>query len=718
MSGSIIRTGSLYKQQGSSSGKFFNRLFSRDEWKPKTCIVRDDGKLVYGRGRKEIVLDLVPGGVSRLTRKEEIDTNRRHCFKVQTTDRVLVFSAESEEEVAAWIEAINVSVIGRDDSPYNTMRAAWAMAKKSGGKITTSEAIALASKLNAKASVPDAKAALRRTRGEAGASSSAGGDGRLDYIAFVKFMRKLSVNEGVSALYKEAGGIEGKGLTPEQLAKFMSISEDEAKTSIEKCEGGICDSISLAELLSSPQNSVIHPTETSTVTQDMSKPLSHYWISSSHNTYLTGDQLRSISSIEMYRVVLLGGCRCVEADCWDGEDGEPVVYHGRTLTTKIPFRSVLDVIKEYAFIASPYPVIVSIENHCTEQQQHKMAKHIKEAFGDILQLPDAKFPEALPSPEDLKNRVLIKAKKGQFARLSTMIDEDSEDSDNPGDTENAAKNAPKKKPSSVVKALADLVFLGGGSRAGLEAAWLGGMVNPEGQPATDVVSFNESKIEQYALKDTKTIVSYTSRNIMREYPAGKRVDSSNYCPVLGWYLGAQLVALNWQKHDENLQLNDGRFSINGKCGYVLKTTALDEKIRSTLKVEVICGSCLPQPDRGIVREVVDPYVLIQLYEGSIGEEPLKFKTQAVNDNGFSPSWQESFEISIQNRNDALLHFSVHDDDTAGKDDMIGYCCFPTSHIREQIRSLILLGPDGSPLSNANNFIGSAAPTLTCRFTWS
>lgn len=45
-------------------------------------------------------------------------------------------------------------------------------------------------------------------------------------------------------------------------------------------------------------------------------------------------------------------CRCVELDCWDGPNGEPVIYHGYTLTSKILFKDVIETIKEFAFKVS------------------------------------------------------------------------------------------------------------------------------------------------------------------------------------------------------------------------------------------------------------------------------------------------------------------------------------------------------------------------------
>ena len=99
-------------------------------------------------------------------------------------------------------------------------------------------------------------------------------------------------------------------------------------------------------------------------------------------------------------------------DCWDGPDGKPLIYHGRTLTTRIQFIDVIKSIRDHAFEVSPYPVILSIENHCSIKQQKFMAECLQEILGDyLLKKPLDLNETCLPSPERLKRKIIIKHKK-------------------------------------------------------------------------------------------------------------------------------------------------------------------------------------------------------------------------------------------------------------------------------------------------------------------
>ncbi|VFQ58320.1 unnamed protein product [Cuscuta campestris] len=452
------------------------------------------------------------------------------------------------------------------------------------------------------------------------------------------------------------------------------------------------------------------------VHHDMNAPLSQYFVFTGHNSYLTGNQLSSDSSDAPIIDALKRGVRVIELDIWPSSSGDDVhVYHGRTLTSHVELIRCLKSIKEYAFIASDYPVIITLEDHLTPDLQAKVAEMVTQTFGDILFTPGLVSLKEFPSPELLKKRILISTKppkeylegkeikkQGDMeSEKSCHIqaddknepDEDSDDEED-GDINSSRKVAPEYKHIITIHA--------GKPKGGLDVSL---KVDSE---KVRRLSLSEEQLEDAAETHGREIVRFTQRNILRVYPKGIRVNSSNYNPLIGWMHGAQMVAFNMQGHGRSLWLMHGMFKSNGGCGYVKKPEFLlksgphgevfdpraELPVKITLKVKVYMGDGWHNDFHKKDFEVFskpDFYVRVGIV-GVPADSKMK-KTETVDDN-WRPVWDEEFQFPLTVPELALLQIVVNEHDMSEKDDFGGQTCLPISELQRGVRAVPLHDRDG------------------------
>uniref|UniRef100_A0A8C0EVS9 Phosphoinositide phospholipase C n=1 Tax=Bubo bubo TaxID=30461 RepID=A0A8C0EVS9_BUBBB len=434
-----------------SGTKGLVRLFYLDEH--RTCIR-------WRPSRKSEKAKIVIDSIYKVTEGRQSEIFHRHaegnfdpscCFTIYHGSHLesLDLITSNPEEARTWITGLKYLMAGISDEDSlakrqrthdHWVKQTFEEADKNGdGLLNIEEIHQLMHKLNV--NLPRRK--VRQMFQEADTDEN---QGTLNFEEFSVFYKMMSLRRDLYLLLLSYSDKKDH-LTVEELAQFLKVEQKVNNVTPEYCldiiqkfevseenkKQNVLGIEGFTNFMRSPACDIFNPLHCE-VHQDMDQPLCNYFIASSHNTYLTGDQLLSQSRVEMYARVLQDGCRCIEVDCWDGPDGEPVVHHGYTLTSKILFRDVAETINKYAFIKNEFPVILSIENHCSIQQQKKIAQYLKEIFGDKLDLSSVITGDSrqLPSPQNLKGKILVKGKKlpcslGADAEEGEVSEEDSAD---------------------------------------------------------------------------------------------------------------------------------------------------------------------------------------------------------------------------------------------------------------------------------------------------
>ncbi|VAH89812.1 unnamed protein product [Triticum turgidum subsp. durum] len=470
------------------------------------------------------------------------------------------------------------------------------------------------------------------------------------------------------------------------------------------------------------------------VHHDMNAPLSHYFIYTGHNSYLTGNQLSSDCSDAPIIKALQIGVRVIELDMWPNSSKDDIdILHGRTLTAPVSLLKCLTSIKEYAFVASPYPVIITLEDHLTSDLQAKVAKMVLEVFGDILYYPESKHLQEFPSPEALKGRVILSTKPPKEyleAKGGTMKDRDIEPKFSKGENEESAwgievpdiqdelQDANKDDMSypergvdeddeQIVRKNAPLEYKHLITiKAGKPKGSLVDALNSDPEKVRRL-SLSEQELAKVAACHGPKIVSFTQRNLLRIYPKGTRFNSSNYNPFLGWVHGAQMVAFNMQGYGRALWLMNGFYKANGGCGYVKKPDFLmqtcpdgkvfdstaDLPVKKTLKVKVYMGDGWQQDFKQTHFDSYSPpdfYAKVGI--AGVPSDSVMRKTRVVEDS-WVPMWEDGFTFPLTVPEIAVLRVEVHEYDV-NEDDFGGQTVLPVSELWPGIRTVPLFDHKG------------------------
>nr|TKR74603.1 phosphoinositide-specific phospholipase C family protein [Populus alba] len=558
--------------------------------------------------------------------------------------------------------------------------------------------------------------------------------GSYNYKMFNLFNRKFKITEAeppkdVKQVFSKFSD-GGSHMMADQLRRFLVLHQDELDCTLAEAKKIMEEVINRRHHLTRYSRHSLNLDDffhfllyddlngpiTSQVHHDMTAPLSHYFIYKGHNSYLTGNQLSSDCSEVPIVKALQRGVRVIELDLWPGSSKDEIlVLHGRTLTTPVPLIKCLKSIRDYAFSSSPYPVIITLEDHLGPDLQSKVAEMVTQTFGGMLFYPESDSLVQFPSPESLKHRIIISTKPPKEDTIPDHTAElEADDRSNSDQDDADLTDCDNKSGQLGAPAYKRLITIHAGKPKG--------QLKDALKVAVDKVrrlSLSEQELEKAATTNGTDVVRFTQNNILRIYPKGTRITSSNYKPLVGWMHGAQMIAFNMQGYGKSLWLMHGMFRANGGCGYLKKPDFLMEKgannevfdpkiklaVTKTLKVKVYLGDGWRLDFSHTHFDAYSPPdFYTKVYIVGAPADAAKKKTKIIEDN-WSPAWNQEFTFPLTVPELALLRIEVREYDMSEKDDFGGQTCLPVSDLRPGIRSVPLHDKKGEKLKNVRLLVG-------------
>lgn len=372
-------------------------------------------------------------------------SNKNLYFVVKQFEEEVVLMFDTEEEKKKYFNLFSVYIeeLRRDDPKYSSyfsyMTKTFALDSIKNGKNFQSESDVLSISanlgLNNKAENKEVLDNLIRKHNVA-KKKEIPFQCVMEYFQIMFCSRKMKPvferysKETLGEIKNDPSAILNPIMNIEEFKEFLRVEQKMTAPKIEEVTREFEDNLSFFDfclfLYDEEYSCISQPPE-----EDENYPLTDYFCFSSHNTYLSGNQLTSDCKVSRYSDDLELGIKCVELDVHN-DDSTPIVTHaikGKGLCKPILFE---DVIKEIDRFSEQiklennfhYPIILSIENHASDKNKEKMLNILTKYFSDTLFYMDGS-ETSFPTLAYLKGKILVKT-SSKIEELKTFKKNTSE----------------------------------------------------------------------------------------------------------------------------------------------------------------------------------------------------------------------------------------------------------------------------------------------------